>query len=341
MKTRSREINVFSMSALDLFASALGAFILITVVLFPFFPNTGDSQERVDEVKAQLAQSNARLEETGAKLEQTSGQLEQAGVKLAQTTAELEQVRAQLKPGLEQKMQALEAELEKQRTENEALKMLEDELEEQKRLNEELEQGGLQDFLFPPLDIVIAIDLTGSMREMIEGLKYQLTDMVEILTLISPTLGVGVVGFNDRTQSPVLRVRNLDEIRSGDRSLSGLQEFINSFEAGAASGDNDDAPEAVVRALERAVDMSWRTDSKKRIVVVVTDAPAYDDRVSDAYSAASRFAREPGQSVSGVLATDFDNGAKPFLEELSYRGKGRFIVSSGSITSSILLALLE
>ena len=79
------------MSALDLFASALGAFILITLVLFPYFPNTGDSQERVDEVKAQLAQANTELEETSAELEQTGAELEQ-------TSAELEEVRAQLNP---------------------------------------------------------------------------------------------------------------------------------------------------------------------------------------------------------------------------------------------------
>ena len=57
MRLRSKEINIFNMSALDLFASALGAFILISVVLFPYFPNTGDSQERVDEVKAELEQA--------------------------------------------------------------------------------------------------------------------------------------------------------------------------------------------------------------------------------------------------------------------------------------------
>ena len=58
MKRRSRDINVFSMSALDLFASALGAFILIAVVIFPYFPNTGmadpggldDALERLREV---------------------------------------------------------------------------------------------------------------------------------------------------------------------------------------------------------------------------------------------------------------------------------------------------
>ena len=104
MRLRSKEINVFNMSALDLFASALGAFILITLVLFPYFPNTGDSQERVDEVKAQLAQSEAELEAASAELEQTSAELEQ-------TSAELEQLRAQLKPGLEQELQALREQL--------------------------------------------------------------------------------------------------------------------------------------------------------------------------------------------------------------------------------------
>ncbi len=39
MKRPNRDINIFGMSALDLFASALGAFILITLVLFPYFPN--------------------------------------------------------------------------------------------------------------------------------------------------------------------------------------------------------------------------------------------------------------------------------------------------------------
>ena len=40
MRRRNREISIFGMSALDLFASALGAFILISVVIFPYFPNT-------------------------------------------------------------------------------------------------------------------------------------------------------------------------------------------------------------------------------------------------------------------------------------------------------------
>jgi len=37
MRSKRRDISVFSISALDLFAAALGAFILIVLVLFPYY----------------------------------------------------------------------------------------------------------------------------------------------------------------------------------------------------------------------------------------------------------------------------------------------------------------
>jgi len=40
MRRRNKEINIFSMSALDLFASAMGAFILIAVVALPYYLKT-------------------------------------------------------------------------------------------------------------------------------------------------------------------------------------------------------------------------------------------------------------------------------------------------------------
>ena len=100
------------MSALDLFASALGAFILISVVLFPYFPNTGDSQERVDEVKAQLTQANARLEETAAELEQARAQL-------GPLQQELQAARGQLS-ACETSRQEIQAALDACRTEQRA-----------------------------------------------------------------------------------------------------------------------------------------------------------------------------------------------------------------------------
>ena len=66
MKKRRRELNIFSMSMLDLFASALGAFMLITIVLLPFFPNlniSGLEEAELEREKATLEQAKAELEQ--------------------------------------------------------------------------------------------------------------------------------------------------------------------------------------------------------------------------------------------------------------------------------------
>ena len=68
MKFRNREINVFSMSALDLFASALGAFIIIAIVLMPYFLRI--EPEEVRRLRAALARAEAAEAQTRQRLEQ-------------------------------------------------------------------------------------------------------------------------------------------------------------------------------------------------------------------------------------------------------------------------------
>ena len=75
MKTRSREVNVFSMSALDLFASALGAFILISIVLMPYFlrldpEEVADLRRELQEERSTSAELRSRLEEAQSELQQ-------------------------------------------------------------------------------------------------------------------------------------------------------------------------------------------------------------------------------------------------------------------------------
>ena len=56
MKKRAREIEVFSMSSIDLFAAAMGAFALLTIVLMPFYQK--EIQERTpDNAIADLARA--------------------------------------------------------------------------------------------------------------------------------------------------------------------------------------------------------------------------------------------------------------------------------------------
>lgn len=91
MKRRSRDINIFSISTLDLFASALGAFILITLVLFPYFPNTGDSPERVSEVREEM---RSALEAVETQNRAAAGQLETAQGRIADLQQQLAQCEA-------------------------------------------------------------------------------------------------------------------------------------------------------------------------------------------------------------------------------------------------------
>lgn len=91
MKLRSREINVFSMSALDLFASALGAFILISIVLMPYFLRA-DHQE-VNRLRSELEQSQAVEARTRERLEQQQRDLEQCRAREASCQKELEAAR--------------------------------------------------------------------------------------------------------------------------------------------------------------------------------------------------------------------------------------------------------
>jgi len=65
MKRRSREINVFSLSAIDLFACAMGAFVLLSLILFQYY------------LKAQKPVPAVKIDQT-AKPEDQIKQLQQA-----------------------------------------------------------------------------------------------------------------------------------------------------------------------------------------------------------------------------------------------------------------------
>ncbi|MDM8555421.1 hypothetical protein QUF75_11875 [Desulfococcaceae bacterium HSG7] len=55
MKKLSREINIFNISALDLFAAAMGAFLIIAVILFPYYmKNSGPVRKAIDKLTKEI-----------------------------------------------------------------------------------------------------------------------------------------------------------------------------------------------------------------------------------------------------------------------------------------------
>lgn len=98
MKKSSREINVFSVSALDLFASALGAFIVISMIFMVFFTMTSQSASQQEELQPALERCEAQRAQAEGALAACQAQVESSvdASALAQCESQLAQCQQQL-----------------------------------------------------------------------------------------------------------------------------------------------------------------------------------------------------------------------------------------------------
>lgn len=284
MKQRSREFNVFSISALDLFASALGAFILISIVLMPYFLNV--EPDEVNKLKRALAESQRQLQQSQAKLRQS------------QTKA------AQLQRKVQQLVNSPK-------------------------------------YQFPDLDIVIALDTTGSMGREIASLRDEIVDLTRVLQRLTPSLGVGIVGFKDRCdRDSMIRRFPLQRVNSAT-----LPRLVNFTKTMARRGKcNRGAEEALAEALDASVAMPWRKESKARVIVIVTDNPPYADMEAHALNAARGAAsRNPPVKTSTVYRNTgkYSKSSTPgYLRRLAEAGRGQYVPHGSAFFASILLALM-
>ena len=356
MKLRRREINVFSMSALDLFASGMGAFILLAVMALPFFPNTGDSEERIEDIKEQLAEVR---EERDTARDRASG-LEQVLAKMQRDTDVQQVLQEALNDALRQvedtqrEVRNLEEalveakELQPDEGSNDAL---EEALEEARmqRENAENRARGLEDALanakMPDIDIVICLDVTASMTGQIEGLKQEIAVLAGILDRLTPSAGIGIVAFGDRTWMQPIHVQQIVPTSNLRQLESFVQILTPNMDPYALR--NQDGPEALATALERGIALNWRAASERRYVIVVTDNAAYPERETAALQMARRFAAMEGQYVATVRANFVPflpdrQAADRFLPQLAMAGNGQFVDAAGgeSMVGSLLLAIL-
>ena len=308
MKLRNREINVFSMSALDLFASGMGAFILLTLMGMLFFPNTGDSDERVANIREELKRERRERTNLQSQLSEAQRQRDDAEARLNEAQRQRDDAEAQ-RSRAQTRVTEAEQELKKVK--------------------------------IPDLDLVICLDVTGSMSDRIEGLKREINDLANVLDSLAPSAGIGVVAFGDRKYQTPIRAH---EIVSTTR-MAGLKAFVSDLTPGMndpRAENNNDSPEAVARALVEAVGLNWRSQAQRRFIVVVTDAPAYPEKAMEAVTTARAFATNSGHQVSTVMAHRGSDDPQRFLSDLADAGNGEFIDATGGQTllAGLLLAVL-
>ena len=201
----------------------------------------------------------------------------------------------------------------------------------QRRLQELIDAPKFQ---FPDLDIVIALDTTGSMRRQVDGLRSEIVQLTRLLLKLSPSLAVGVIDFKDRCEGTAA-VREFPLRRMNAAGLDTLSSFTGTMSAGSLPC-NRDGPEALARALDTAIASNWRAESESRTIVIITDTlPTRRGRRMRSPRRARLPPAVPKSRVSVVLRGNDED----FLRSLATAGNGEYVRAGASFTAAIVLAL--
>ena len=315
-----RHMQVLSISALDLFASALGVFVLIAILLFPYYLKQPAQQAAVDGARAELISMGEALEAVGLTAREAAEARAEAAAQLQQAEGALANAES-LAANAGQSRDAAQ-----QLADAAAAKMAS--VQSQPDAN----------FAMPDLDLVFVMDVTGSMDDEIRDVQSNLLGLVRVLTRLAPTLSVGFVAFKDRGDDYLTRSFPLTAMRGGN--LSRIQAFVERLEAGGGG----DVPEPVDYALEQGIAMSWRPEAEGRIVLI-GDAPSHRPDWGAAFGEASAFsATTPEASTSRRISAIFTGKraeGREFFERLAGAGRGDFVQHRGQMMESVLLSVLD
>ena len=175
----------------------------------------------------------------------------------------------------------------------------------------------------PRVDVVFALDTTGSMSGLIEAAKQNIWSIASTMASAQPTpeIRIGLVAYRDRGDEYVTKVVDLSS------DLDSVYATLMDFEANGGG----DTPESVNQALSDAVHaMSWSEgDQAYRAIFLVGDAPPHMDYNETQYPEIVQAARARGIVVNTVQCGDMAMTLDPW-NAIANLGNGDFLhVSQG------------
>ena len=308
-----RSLDVLSISALDLFASALGVFVLLAVFLFPYYLRQPSLEQDLKAARNEMSAAGAALSDARRVASEAEQRKAASEAKRRKAVDRLQQAEAS----------AAEAE--------QAL------LEASSRANQTAQKKGavakeLATLMIDDLDLVFVMDATGSMRDEIADVQRNLMGIVRILHRLAPTLNVGFVAFKDTDAEYLSRAFPLSPMTGGN--LGRIQRFVE----GLAANGGEDYPEPVGQAMDKAFGMDWRSGVEARIVLI-GDAPGHARNQQALFRSIAAF-RGPTRRVSAVFTGSRQEGAS-FYRRVADAGGGDFVPHRGRIIDSVLLSVLD
>ena len=298
------------MSALDVLAMATGVFVLLLVMLMPYYRKTMDAEAEIEAARIAAAEAHAEvqsLENTAAQYRAEAGAATAEAAELDARAAALEQAerqklapRPEAREGPDQGQQVIEA-----------------------------------------IDLVFVIDTTASMTPVIRELAVSMRSVVRILQRLVRSVRIGISAYKDHDipLPPVITF----PLTPTDPYLPRIVGFIESIDAspiGSRSLDED-----VHRGLEAATLMHWRPDAKQ-VMVLIGDAAAHPENVNETFWRVQHFVQDSDlRSFSALFVTtpsslSAGNVARSYFQAIAKAGDGTFSDHTGSMIESVLLSVL-
>lgn len=318
MRRGRRELSIFSMSALDVLATATGVFVLLLVLVMPYYRKSFDANAEIAARRVAAAETLAKVAAEDADAVRLRGEADAA-------VAEAE------------RLDAAAAALKRQIQDRQA----------QRRATEappapqpDPAAGGNRPVV-DAVDLVFAIDTTASMGPVIRDLAASMRSIIRILEKLVPSVRIGIAAYSDTdTGLPPLEILPLT---SANRDLPRILAFVQALHessVGSATLEED-----VHLGLGAATTMSFRADAVQS-VVLIGDAQAHPEYAEEGlYRVRSFVAGSDRRSVSALFVATpsaIRDGlrSRGYFAAVAQAGHGSFSEYAGSMIASVLLSVL-
>lgn len=169
------------------------------------------------------------------------------------------------------------------------------------------------------VDIVFAVDATGSMGDEIEYLQTELYDVIEKIKSNNKeiNLRMGSVFYRDKTDAYLTVEQDL---------TSDINKVIDFIKAQHADGGGDE-PEAVDAALQVAIEkFNWSSEARTRIVFLVLDAsPHQEKEVVERIKKFTTMAAKLGVKIVPVVCSGIDKSGEYLMRSIALATNGNYV----------------
>jgi hypothetical protein len=318
----NREVSIFTLSALDVLAMATGTFVLIVVILMPYYRKTFHDHAAIEGVRVSVTATRAEIEtlEEEAAAER---------VRLAAAQDAVSRLRAQAAE--------MESRITSEQQRASQAQTLADEYD--KRIGEM--ESIVDQRVIEEMDLVFVIDTTRSMGPVLRELALNMRSIVRILERLVPSLRIGVVSYRDRDTGlpPVYAL----PLTSTSRSLDRILHFV--AELKISPRPSKTPQEDVLLGLNRAFAMRLRPEAKQTIIVIGDAAEHFGDQARTLQRIRNFAFANDKRNLSALFVTTpaylrYGRGDRDFFQVMAEAGGGAFNDHAGQMIESVLLSVL-